>query len=350
MKTANYLMIVLAAAFCFGVVAHGESGDKPGYMGIRMDPRPLPDLLTKHLRLKDRQGVRIQNVGVGLPAERAGLERDDIVIGLNGKDVLDSRDFAEAVQQAGAGAEVSLDVIHLGERKTVKLKLTSFDENADFKAKFPTEPQVVQSWQPGRMFHLQPDAQNWVQIVPELGAVLDNTMTGSSVEFYKFYYSTADGEDYTITIEGDPRQDKTRITVDKAGSIHRELLENIDKLPEEYRDTAKEAVKEARKNARLWEHKNRINMPALPIVPDQMFKHFEKRQEIFPGRLPSRDSRQDALERIEKQMREMQKRIDELETERKNKPRHDEAENTEDAAQDHEHGETNSPSHEEEAI
>jgi len=115
MKSKNVVMMLLTLVLSVGAVVHGEAEQERGYIGIRTDARPLPELLIKHLRLDEHQGIRIQNVGVGTPADKAGLDRDDIIIGLNGEDVTDSVDFAKAVQESGAGAEIALAVIHLGE-------------------------------------------------------------------------------------------------------------------------------------------------------------------------------------------------------------------------------------------
>ena len=336
--------MVTAVLVCFGGAVRGESepGEGKGYIGIRMDARPLPELLVKHLRLAEDQGVRIQNVGVGTPADKAGLERDDIIIGLDGKDVTDNKEFAEAVQKAGVGVEISLEIIHLGERKTVKLKLGSFAADSDFKAKFPPEPEIVQSWQPGRMFHLQPDAQSWIQIAPEGsmfggGGVINREFNRIFKEVYVYHYST-DGDEYTITIEGDPDDDDTYIMVDAGDSHFKRPLKDIDKLPKEYRQAAEEALKNARKTAAGKDYKGLLNRPVLPSVPDvKVWKDLRPRQD-FPGQLrpPKLEPHDDMYERIEKQMREMQKRIEELERERANRSEHEDDKSKKEESQEHE--------------
>lgn len=369
-------MIILAVLVCFGGVARSESepAEKLGYIGIRMDAQPLPELLVKHLRLGESQGVRIQNVGVGTPADTAGLERDDIIMALDGNDITDSNEFARAVQKAGVGTDVSLDIIHLGERKTVKLKLTSFDKIADFEPKFPPEPEVVESWQPGRIFHMQPDAQRWIQIYPQIdpeGRVLldanigfgavGNGTSGSRAhtffnEIYTFHYSTEEAE-YTVTIEGDPNDDQTEITVEAEGKSYKRRLENIEKLPEEYRQEAEQAVKKARKMAAARQYKRDLGpmlfrqpffsfRQAQPEAFDSLFYGLDMDPNVFYKELwsndlpkPDTELRPDTLETIQEQMLELKKRIEELEKQRGKKPENDEAETKEDAGHEHEHGE-----------
>jgi len=342
MKVENYLTIVLAVMVCVGTAAHGESEAKEerGYIGIRMDARPLPELLTKHLRLSEDQGVRIQNVGVGSPADKAGLERDDIIIALNGKDVTDNEEFARAVQKAGAGAEVSLEIIHLGERKMVKLKLASFTD--DFEAKYPPEPELVESWQPGRMFRLQPDAENWTQVMPDgsmqggggfgIGGwgggfgtggrgTIDKEVDQLLKEVRTYHYST-DGEDYSVTIEGNPNDDDAKVIVRIGGEEHTTTVGKVDKLPKKYQEAAEEALKGARKSVKTRVHKWDGAGPMLPKAPDvQIWRDFKNRGDL-PGQFqaPQFGPGQDMFDRIEKQMRQLQERIEQLEKERGKKP------------------------------
>ena len=108
METKNVVIMLLGVVLFAGTAACGEAEEakEPGDIGSRMDAKPLPVLLTKHLGLDEGQGVRIQNVGVGPPADKAGLERDDIIVAFEGEDVTDNEEFAKAVREREAGVEV----------------------------------------------------------------------------------------------------------------------------------------------------------------------------------------------------------------------------------------------------
>jgi len=83
------------------LVLGGQSyadGDR-GYIGVQLDPVPLPELLTKHLRLNAGQGVRISNVTVDSAADKAGLERDDIITAFQGEEITSSSQLVEAVRR-----------------------------------------------------------------------------------------------------------------------------------------------------------------------------------------------------------------------------------------------------------
>ena len=136
------------------------------YLGVRLDPEPLPELLVKHLRLEPETGLRIQNVLIGSPADKIGLEQDDLIVALDGKPVRDFETFVETIRNLEAGKSVELKVIHLGETKTVKATLeTSKPGHEEWK--YPQEPQIRYSWNPGRVFRLQPGQKNWLEVPME---------------------------------------------------------------------------------------------------------------------------------------------------------------------------------------
>ena len=297
MKTTFTILITAVALLSTGteVRAESESAEGRPFMGVMIDTAPLPRLLSKHLGLPFGQGLRIQNVQKGSPADEAGLERDDLIIGFQGEDVHDYKRFVEAIRRADSGMEVSVQIIHVGVRKTVKLTLRPFKGEPEWK--YPREPEAVQSWRPGRFFRLKPGDEHWKEIFkdgipPEVDVSIDRLFR----ELYSYHYS--DGEDYTITIEGNPDDDDSVITVQADDANYRTTLGEIDKLlPEKYRESAKQAVKEARETGK-WK-KLKINIDKLSPYRELLTPRFEPGGQMF--------------ERIQKQMREMRRRLEELE-------------------------------------
>ena len=298
MKTKNIIIITIALALvwsCTGLAADTDSNDARPYIGVMLDAAPLPDLLVKHLGLEPGQGIRIANIHRGSPADKAGLERDDIIIGFEGKDVDDRQQFVEDVRKAGIGTEISLEIIHLGKRETVKLKLEGL--KGDFDLKYPPEPEIVQSWRPGKIFRLKPGDETWREILRDgIPPEFDVDINRLFRELYSYHYS--DGEDYTITIEGSPDDDDSVITVQTDHVNYRTTLGEIDKrLPEKYRESAKQAVKNARETGK-WK-KLRINIDKLHPYWNLPTPPFGPGNEMFDA--------------IKKQMKELQQRLDKLE-------------------------------------
>ena len=305
---ASIFALVLFSAGA-GLCADGESADARPYIGILLDPAPLPDLLVTHLGLSPDQGIRIKNVHRGGPADKAGLERDDIIIRFAGEDVVDSDAFVDEIRKAGVGTEVSVEVIHLGKRKAVTLTLEALE--GAFDLKYPPEPEIVQSWRPGKIFRLGPGEEQWREIFKDsMPRDFDVNIKRLFNELYTYHHS--DGEDYTITIEGSPDDDDSTITVQAGDDEYKTTLGKIDKLPEKYHEPAEQAVKNARKAAKTKRFDIRIR-PDSWHMPDDWKSYFDKLKPYRNFRIPPFEQGGPMFDRIQKQMKELQRRLDRLE-------------------------------------
>lgn len=311
MKTKNIAMISALVLFSAGtgLYADSDSADARPYIGVLLDSTSLPPLLIKHLGLSPDQGIRIMNVHRGSPADKAGLERDDIIIGFEGKDVVDYEAFVNGIRKAGVGTEVSLEIIHLGQRKPITLTLE--DLKGEFDLKYPPEPEIVQSWRPGKIFRLRPGDENWMEILRDgIPTEFDVNIKKFFNELYTFHHS--DGEDYTITIEGSPDEDDSAITVQAGDNEYKTTLGKIDKLPEKYREPAEQAVKNARKAAKTKKFDIRIR-PDSWQMPDDWKSYFDKLKPYRNFRIPTFEQGGPMFDRIQRQMKELQRRLDRLE-------------------------------------
>lgn len=310
MKAKKILLTIAMILFWAdtGLAADADPNYAHPYIGVMLDATPLPDLLVKHLNLAPGQGIRIANIHRNSPADKTGLERDDIIIGFQGKDVDDRQQFVDNVRKAGIGTEVSLEIIHLGKRKTVTLKLE--DLKGDFDLKYPPEPEIVQSWHPGKIFRLRPGDMDWMEIIQEdMSPDFDVNIRKFFKELYT--YKHTDGEDYTITIEGNPNDVESTITVAVGQTEYKSTLKEIDKLPEKYQKPAEQAVKDARKAAKTRD------VPPFRQMPFNFRPYLDKiRPDINPPFAPFRPG-EEMFDKIQKQMKELQQRLDKLEKQQK---------------------------------
>ena len=312
MKTKNIILTISLVLVCAGTGLAGDadSGDARPYIGVMLDVTPLPDLLVKHLELEPGQGIRIANIHRDSPADKAGFERDDIIIGFEGGQVNNHQQFVDNVRKAGIGTEVSLQIIHLGKRKTVTLKLEGLKGEFDFK--YPSEPQAVQFWRPRKIFKLKPGEDDWMEMFRDnMPSDLDVNIKKFFNEIYTYKHSS-DGEDYTITIEGNPSDDNTTISVSAGENNYRTTLKEIDKLPEKYREPAEQAVKDARTAAITRQFYKGFDPQSFDWKPyfDNLKLDINPPATFFgPG-----DEKFDA---INKQMKELQKRLNKLEKSQK---------------------------------
>ena len=105
MKAKNIILTIALILISAGTGLAGDMdlNEERPYIGVMLDGSPLPDLLVKHLALEPGQGIRIANIHCGSPADKAGLERDDLIIGLEDGIVDDQQQFVDNVRKAGIG-------------------------------------------------------------------------------------------------------------------------------------------------------------------------------------------------------------------------------------------------------
>jgi putative serine protease PepD len=68
-------------------------------------------------------GVRIQQVMPGSAAESAGLAAEDVLVAIDGEDVIDLKTYSEILKRHEPGDEVELTLERAGERITVRVVL-----------------------------------------------------------------------------------------------------------------------------------------------------------------------------------------------------------------------------------
>ena len=295
-------MILLSCAAVLILAAGSRAEDKQPFLGVLLDETPLPELLTKHLRLEPGQGLRVVNISAGSTAERIGLDRDDIVVAFQGQKVTDLDEFIAAMKKAGVGTKVSLELIHLGQRKTAEFQLEPLGK---MEWKYPLEPEAGFVSRPGRIFKIGPDGKQFeisLDQLPDLGN-FDIRQYFMTKYTYKF---TVDGEDCTVTIEGSPSEENTKVTVQAGGAEHSATVAQIDKLPEKYRGPAKQAVESAKTDFRF----SRFQLPEMP-APQVYNDLIHKLPQIDVQRLSEEKDR--TIEKLREEMEQLQQRMRQLE-------------------------------------
>ena len=81
---------------------------------------PVPQFLRYHLRLKEGQGVMVENLEEDSPLKKAGLQRGDIILAVDGKPVGSQEDFSRAIEEKES---VKLTVLQAGRTEEIELKL-----------------------------------------------------------------------------------------------------------------------------------------------------------------------------------------------------------------------------------
>lgn len=107
------------------IVQHGKV--TRGYVGVSIQAVD-PDM-AKAFGLGQGGGALIGDVVPGGPAAKAGLERGDIVLQLNGTDISGPSDFSLRASEMAPGSVAHLEVYRNGRMQNVNVRLGTYPEN-----------------------------------------------------------------------------------------------------------------------------------------------------------------------------------------------------------------------------
>ena len=112
------------------------------WIGIRVTP--VPEALAAHI---GSDGLMIANLVADSPADRAGLERYDVILDFDGTPVREMQDLVSAIQEVGAGAPAEITVIRGAKEKTLEIKpeARSASGELDFKYDEPEAAKIDDS-------------------------------------------------------------------------------------------------------------------------------------------------------------------------------------------------------------
>ena len=91
-----------------------------GYIGVTI--QLVTEELAKSFGLKEAKGALVNDVIKGSPADKAGVQQGDVIIGLNGREVKDPSHLQRLVAEAGIGKGVKISLFRDG--KTLELSIT----------------------------------------------------------------------------------------------------------------------------------------------------------------------------------------------------------------------------------
>jgi serine protease Do len=103
-----------------------------GWLGVQI--QDVTEALARSYHLKDARGAVIADVTEGSPADKAGLRPDDVVIGVDGRDVRDRSDLTAYIASRPPDSTVHLKILRNGAEKDVAVTLGTFPEEGATRA------------------------------------------------------------------------------------------------------------------------------------------------------------------------------------------------------------------------
>jgi len=98
---------------------------KPGFLGV--ETRAIDEDTRETLGIDEGQGLLVQRVVEGSAAEKAGLQRNDLIVSIDGHNVATPDALGEMVRGSGAGHHSKLVIIRKGHRENVDIELGGRD-------------------------------------------------------------------------------------------------------------------------------------------------------------------------------------------------------------------------------
>ncbi len=111
-----------------------------GWLGV-MIQKITPELKNK-LDLKDDKGALVGDVSSGGPADKAGIQRGDVITTFDGREVKDSTDLPYMVASTPVGKNVPVEVIRKGQKRSFQVKIGELKEEKEAAVLAEVKPKL----------------------------------------------------------------------------------------------------------------------------------------------------------------------------------------------------------------
>jgi hypothetical protein len=122
--------------------APGEPGrPDAGWLGVELSP--VPAAVAAQLDIKPETGIMVRNIFTESPADKAGLQRYDVIISVDGQPARnDILNFAERIRGKKPGDSVALNLYRGGKSMDVKLQVGEVPDRP-LDRKYSEDPDVL---------------------------------------------------------------------------------------------------------------------------------------------------------------------------------------------------------------
>ena len=143
-----------------------------GWIGVTI--QELTPELAESFGVKDTKGALIADLVPGGPADRAGLQRGDIIIEFNGKKIKKMQDLPRIVSSTSIGSSVEVKIIRGGKKKTISVTVEEMKEGRKLVAGKMVPDLGIQ------VRELSPElADQWGYPLTETGVIISRIEPGS---------------------------------------------------------------------------------------------------------------------------------------------------------------------------
>ncbi len=148
-----------------------------GYLGVNIQTI-TPDL-AKALNVESREGTLVADVVSGSPAEKAGIQRGDIIVSYDGKAVKDSHHLPAMVAATAVDEEVTLTVLRDGKEHSLPVQIGELDSE---DGRFADATQSTKGKWGLQLHELNAEFKNQFRLQADQGVVVVGVEPGSPAQ------------------------------------------------------------------------------------------------------------------------------------------------------------------------
>jgi serine protease Do len=196
LKSVLMRAAIVSSAFCFLLtgISHAQVSDETSVLSpfvlvgadyrtfLGVGVQEMTSDRAKALNLKEEYGVEVTRVDEDSPAEKAGLQKGDVIIAYNGERIEGGDQFIRMVHETPPGRGVKLTILRNGSQQTVTAVLGSrrpqltapeahdfgFPEMPDLRMFTPDAPRAMMFWRNG-MLGVEAEALGDTQLATYFG-------------------------------------------------------------------------------------------------------------------------------------------------------------------------------------
>jgi len=125
----------LAQSIVAQLIEYGET--RRGYLGVR--PQSVTNAIAQSYGLDSAQGALVKSVVKDSPADKAGLQRGDLIVSLGGKTLEASRLLSRLVAEAEIGKPLEIEILRKRKKKTITVEIERLKEQVTDEEKIRRE-------------------------------------------------------------------------------------------------------------------------------------------------------------------------------------------------------------------
>ena len=119
--------------------AHGSV--TRGWLGVSI--QDLSPELAEYYGIKDKKGVLVAQVFEGDPADKAGIQANDVIVEVDGKSIESSRDLTNTIANLEVGKKTPVTLLRDGKKKTVDVKIAKRSDSGPLAQRKPEDSEKL---------------------------------------------------------------------------------------------------------------------------------------------------------------------------------------------------------------